>query len=178
MKPALGIIGLLAGGLTALPADPAFAQEPASSPSELRQIIKVDEGAIIVTTDGHRLTGSVEAVTDTALIIRMKSGTEVLSFERVEEVIVRRHDPLWNGILIGMGIGAVAGLIPDYYDDCEECHDSLYGSIAFGAGVGLLVDALIRSRRVVYRAPETGARISLDWQITSRRTGMALRLSF
>lgn len=172
------MIVLLAGGLTALHTDPALAQEPASSPGELRQIVKVDESATIVTTDGHRLTGSVEAVTDTALIVRMRSGTEALPFERVKEVIVRRHDPLWNGILIGMGIGAVAGLIPDYYDDCKECHDSLYGSIAFGAGVGLLVDALVRSGRLVYRAPGKEGRISLGWQNTSRQVGVALRLSF
>ena len=39
-------------------------------------------------------------------------------------------------------IGALLGLIPDHYDDCEECHDSSYGSIAVGAGIGLLVDLL------------------------------------
>jgi hypothetical protein len=54
----------------------------------------------------------------------------------------RRRDPIWNGLLIGAGVGAVLGLIPDHYDDCEECHDTLYGSIAMGAGVGLLIDLL------------------------------------
>lgn len=53
-----------------------------------------------------------------------------------------RRDSVLNGVLIGAGIGAALGLIPDYYDDCEECHDSLYWSIAAGAGVGLLVDLL------------------------------------
>lgn len=52
-----------------------------------------------------------------------------------------RNDSLLNGLLIGAGVGAALGLIPDYYDDCEECHDSLYASIAVGAGIGLLVDA-------------------------------------
>jgi hypothetical protein len=53
-----------------------------------------------------------------------------------------KRDSVLNGVLIGAGIGALAGLIPDYYDDCEECHDSLYWSIAVGAGVGLVVDLL------------------------------------
>jgi len=47
-----------------------------------------------------------------------------------------------DGALIGAGVGALIGLIPDHYDDCEECHDSFYASIGVGAGVGLLVDVL------------------------------------
>lgn len=54
----------------------------------------------------------------------------------------KSRDAVWNGLLIGAGVGALLGLIPDYYDDCEECHDSLYWSIAVGAGVGLLIDFL------------------------------------
>ena len=61
----------------------------------------------------------------------------------------RPRDSVLNGVLIGAGIGALLGLIPDYYDDCEECHDSLYASIAVGAGIGLLVDALRNSRPAV-----------------------------
>jgi hypothetical protein len=53
-----------------------------------------------------------------------------------------KRDSVLNGVLIGAGVGALAGLIPDHYDDCEECHDSLYWSIGVGAGIGLLVDFL------------------------------------
>jgi hypothetical protein len=56
-------------------------------------------------------------------------------------VLVKR-DSVLNGVLIGAGVGALLGLIPDHFDDCEECHDSLYWSIAVGAGVGLVVDLL------------------------------------
>ena len=56
------------------------------------------------------------------------------------------RDSVLNGVLIGAGIGALLGLIPDHYDDCEECHDSLYGSIALGSGIGLLVD-LLRNKK-------------------------------
>jgi hypothetical protein len=59
----------------------------------------------------------------------------------------KARDSVLNGVLIGAGIGALVGLIPDYYDDCEECHDSLYASIAVGAGVGLLVDLLHNSKQ-------------------------------
>ena len=59
----------------------------------------------------------------------------------------QRRDSVLNGVLIGAGIGALLGLIPDYYDDCEECHDSLYASIAVGAGIGLVIDVLRSNRR-------------------------------
>jgi hypothetical protein len=73
----------------------------------------------------------------------------------------KRGDSVLNGVLIGAGVGALLGLIPDYYDDCEECHDSLWASIAVGAGIGLVVD-LLRS--------DTGAR-------SPSRPGNGFRLS-
>ena len=69
---------------------------------------------------------------------------------RVDQVGPKRHDSVLNGVLIGAAAGAALGLIPDYLDDCEECHDSLYASIAVGAGIGLLVDALRTSQRPVH----------------------------
>jgi hypothetical protein len=61
--------------------------------------------------------------------------------EAADQSVATRRDSLLNGLLIGAAAGAALGLIPDYFDDCEECHDSLYASIAVGAGIGLLVDA-------------------------------------
>jgi hypothetical protein len=60
----------------------------------------------------------------------------------------RKNDPLWNGPVIGFGIGAVVGLIGAAgCDDYSSCGSStgefvaLYGAI--GAGVGLAVDVLL-----------------------------------
>ncbi|HTU99704.1 MAG TPA: hypothetical protein VMF13_04145 [Luteitalea sp.] len=64
-----------------------------------------------------------------------------------------RRDPWWDGALLGAGIGMGLGLVGDYYDDCEECHDALYGSIVYGAGIGALVDFLWRDNP---RTPKTG----------------------
>jgi ElaB/YqjD/DUF883 family membrane-anchored ribosome-binding protein len=70
------------------------------------------------------------------------------------------RDSVLNGVLIGAAVGAALGLIPDYYDDCEECHDSLYWSIAVGAGVGLVVDAL-RSRRPASPSGSSPVRVAV-----------------
>ena len=73
-----------------------------------------------------------------------------------------KHDPVWNGVLIGAGVGALLGLIPDHYDDCEECHDSLYGSIAVGAGIGLLIDLLRHPKRPSPAAVEDRVQLHLS----------------
>ena len=84
----------------------------------------------------------------------------------------RRNDSLLNGVLIGAGIGAVLGLIPDHYDDCDECHDSLYASIAVGGGIGLLVDAL-RTNRQPANPSISGVPAHLD--VAVRRRGIGVR---
>ena len=82
-----------------------------------------------------------------------------------------RKDSLLNGLLIGAGVGAALGLIPDYYDDCEECHDSLYASIAVGAGIGLLVDAL-RTNRQQANPSISGVPLRVDVDVKRRGIGV------
>jgi hypothetical protein len=86
-------------------------------------------------------------------------------------------DSVLNGILIGAAVGGLLGLIPDYYDDCEECHDSLYASIAVGAGIGLLVD-LLRDRRQAPSPSETRDGLHVDVAIRRRTVGMGWRLAW
>lgn len=117
-------------------------------------------------------------MTDAALTLRTDGRTELLPIRQVREVRVRHSDRLWNGLAIGTAAGALGGLVPDYYDDCEECHDALYGSIALGAGVGLLIDVLVRPTRVVYRAPGGGAKMSFALECTARRTAVLLSFRF
>ena len=87
-----------------------------------------------------------------------------------------RRDSVLNGVLIGAGVGALAGLIPDHYDDCEECHDSLYASIGVGAGVGLLVDALrVKSTASSRSGPETSLVLGVGERSTRVRIGGIVR---
>jgi hypothetical protein len=87
-----------------------------------------------------------------------------------------RRDSVLNGVLIGAGVGALAGLIPDHYDDCEECHDSLYASIGVGAGVGLLVDALrVKSPASSQSGPQASLLLSVGSRSTRVRVAGILR---
>jgi len=84
----------------------------------------------------------------------------------------RRRDSVLNGMLIGAGVGALAGLIPDYYDDCEECHDALYASIAVGAGVGLVIDLLRTSRPL---SPQSQPRGGLRMGVAASQRAVGVR---
>jgi hypothetical protein len=90
--------------------------------------------------------------------------------EAADQSVATRRDSLLNGLLIGAAAGAALGLIPDYFDDCEECHDSLYASIAVGAGIGLRVDALRTNQRT--RHPQIG-RVPVD--VAVRPRGVSIR---
>jgi hypothetical protein len=91
------------------------------------------------------------------------------------QTAARWNDPLWNGLLIGAAAGALLGLIPDHYDDCEECHDSLYASVAVGAGVGVLVDAL---RRKTVAAPSRTDGLTLTVQPRRAARGVGVFAQF
>jgi hypothetical protein len=93
------------------------------------------------------------------------------AFRAEHNPVAPQRDSLLNGVLIGAAAGGLLGLIPDYLDDCGECHDSLYASIAIGAGVGLLVDAL-RTTRQGARPSRTGA---LRVNVMAARRAVSLR---
>ena len=79
-----------------------------------------------------------------------------------------------DGLLIGAAGGALLGLIPDYYDDCEECHDTLFISVGIGAGLGVLIDAL---RTKSAAAPSrTAYAFRVDAAVGRRRAGLRATL--
>jgi hypothetical protein len=84
----------------------------------------------------------------------------------------RKNDSVLNGVLIGAGVGALLGLIPDHYDDCEECHDSLYASIAVGAGIGLVIDLLKKGSQNSSAPSQSGQSFRLDVAIAPQSVGI------
>ena len=158
-------------------ATPALGQKTASW-EELKNAIKAGDAVVVLAQDGRRFRADVLQVSNTALSLRTGTINEVLSVERVREVSVRRNDGVWNGLLIGTAAGALGGLIPDYLDDCKECHDSLYGSIAVGAAAGVIIDALFRAQTLVYRAPGVAKRLSIGVQTRGHRTAVVLSVHF
>ncbi len=118
------------------------------NPGPFRTIVSIDDNSL----DPVRPRVFTQPTLDTA---------EALARAQSPAPSHRQRDSVLNGVLIGAGVGALLGLIPDYYDDCEECHDSLYASIAVGAGVGLVVDLLRSGTRPALR-PQSDDRFQMN----------------
>jgi hypothetical protein len=81
------------------------------------------------------------------------AAAEAASRARVQSTPSGRRDSLWNGILIGAGAGALAGMLlaPRAFcrndTECDAAVRVAIGLPAIGGGIGLgaLVDALMKS---------------------------------
>jgi hypothetical protein len=167
----------LAATLVLVWASTTDAQPPAGALDALESTLRPRSPVEVTRGDGTRVKGRFETVEQGKLMLVVGERRVAIEERDVRKVVSSRHDPLWNGPLIGAAAGALLGLIPDYYDDCEECHDSLYVSMAVGAGVGLLVDVLRRERQTVYQAPAGGG-IQFGLAVGRGRMGLAARVSW
>ena len=109
-------------------------------------------------------------------VLAIRSGTyeEERMLAQTSLQPTRARDSVWNGLLIGAGVGALLGLIPDHYDDCEECHDSMYASIAVGAGIGVVID-LLRSGKP---SPSSKEPLRMGVTVSPRSLDLAGRIAW
>lgn len=91
----------------------------------------------------------------------------------------RRSDSLWNGALIGAGVGVASGLfLCTRTEPWENCRDDVGPMLrigAIGAGIGIGIDALIR-RRSPSAITQGSARLHAA-PIVGRQVG-GLRMAF
>jgi hypothetical protein len=123
-----------------------------------------------------QLASADPVVFDATRVARLLERPAVGGLEPVQDsgTPTRKRDSLWNGLAIGAGVGALVGLIPDYYDDCEECHDMLYVSIAAGAGIGLVVD-LLRSGKQPASPSSSQSGFRMNMAVNRRVVGVTGR---
>ena len=98
-----------------------------------------------------------------------------------QPVEVRVNDSVLNGALIGAGVAVASGLfICRAMEPWEICRNPgpLLKSAAFGAGVGIAIDALIRGRKTVYEPAPGTARLYAAPMIGRRAGGVQVSLSF
>jgi hypothetical protein len=134
---------------------------------------KAGDRLTITTRDGTHSKGRLVDVGSDALVLRAARGQRSFAYDDIDRV--RRHK---NGILLGLIIGAGAGLavgLPMRSWANNETGDgdrilTTFLAAAIGAGVGL--DALAGSNRTIYRRPPD-ARSGLDLQ--SKKGGGAVR---
>ncbi len=139
---------------------------PTHSWADLRT--RLGRGARISVTDssGATAAGRVASVTPDVLEMDVNGTPRTFTAAAVREVR-KLGDPLWNGFAIGAAVGVLGAALPD--NRCTEqppgaltCTDShIPQRVAFfgiAAGSGLVIDALHKQNRVLYRAPSLTVR--------------------
>jgi hypothetical protein len=138
------------------------AQTPAAQPQNPQTLALRAGDRVVVADDGPPIRGRLAEVTSDWLVLESATRGKLvrMPFKAVQR-IDRIGDPLWNGTLIGAGIGGGGALVAMARacsnSGCADTSSSLDPRITLlgalmGAGVGALVDALIGRPKTIYRA--------------------------
>jgi len=121
---------------------------------------------LIVTTPRETIRGRVLRVADDGLVLADGPAQHTVPFHDLNRV-ERRRDSIWNGALIGYGVGFGLGFAVVIANPCGPrdflCWDgpgfaTAYGGIItgpLGMAAGAITDALIRRPRVVFERGST-----------------------
>ena len=145
----------------------------------------------VIDTGGNEMRGTIIDISASSLGLSVGGNRLDLAEDSVLR-IEGTSDPLWNGTLIGAGIGAgISGALA--VAACSEsgctasASEALAGFVVFwtgvGAGIGLWVDWARKSSDLVYLSPgasnpSRGATVSLSPLIGRNRKGVAVSFSF
>ena len=140
-----------------------FAEPPVSAFSDLWTRLKSGDRVFVTDGSGLAIDGVFAKASDSTLGLLVDGQVRDIPAADVRE-ISRRGDSLWNGFLIGAGIGAALGAVA--YASCDdaygECTDqaasaaigAVSGALIYG-GIGALIDHFIKGRTVVFRVKST-----------------------
>jgi len=137
-------------------------QEVAGSFAQLRSQVSVGDNVTVTDVRGREMQGTIADLSSSSLALVV--GTTQTEFVEADVETVSRRDSRWNGTLWGLGLGGVLGAtfdksLVEYYgrDDISSGSSAAFIATAagIGAGIGFVVDAMIKGRRVIYSRSRT-----------------------
>jgi hypothetical protein len=174
-------LGVLAATLS-MPAA-AGAQPPAGTFDEL--LTRVKRGETIWVTDRTGRENEARVVDLANRTLALEIGGHRLALTDADVVRVRRvrHDPLWDGAVVGL-VATLAYPIwfcSQSYESGETCGENL-GELVLsglvGAAAGAGIDALITKRRIVYEAQVGSSTLQLRPLVSRRTQGLEVSWRF
>ena len=172
------IVALPASFLLLVVAPPqASAQVVATSFEELRALVKAGDTIYVTDPSGRKTKGRLGELSASSLELLVRKtgpdGRETfvpqarLSERDVRQILLERHDSVWNGTLIGLAVragpwllaGAAARGGGSCGSDSNVCPFVALILGPIGAGIGALIDASMHERTSVY-VHEPGQRSS------------------
>jgi hypothetical protein len=142
----------------------AFAQKPTRSLHELQGRLKIGEIVYVIDGSDVQTRGRVDTLSDVSLGLTIDGIRRDFVEGTISRIDRRRRDSLRNGLVIGVGSGALLGFLAGRAEDSPNCPRSAIecgqgavlgtvGGAVWGAVAGWLIDAVTREREVIYRAP-------------------------
>lgn len=152
----------------------ADAQQVAGTFDQLRVLVQPGDTLTITDAAGQRLRGKLAELSAASLVLDVSGTRRVFPGTDVDIIEKRGSDPLKNGALIGLSIGAgvfgpaIGATTRDWRFGMLAA--VLYGGI--GAGIGVGVDALIEGQHVIYAAsPPTRTSFNVTPILSRSRKG-------
>jgi len=171
--------------VTMVPVAPAGAQQVATSFDELRRLVTPGETIYVTDARGAISKGRLAGLSAASLQLkadRDAGAPVILSESDVNNIVVHRSDPLWNGMLIGFVSGAVpvALIGAGAPASAGEVAVVTAGYGAIGLLTGLLIDFLNKENVTVFvHRPRTeSSRIRLSPIAGKSAVGVRLSAEF
>jgi hypothetical protein len=176
----------------------ALAQEPVTSFSQLNTRLKPGASVYVTDARGREIKGKIQGLSADGLTLEVpatwpseSAQSTTLAAGDVSLIRDRPRDSLWNGTLIGLGVGAAPWCIAaaaSHEPGMSVGVECLEGTVVFGsigALIGLAIDAGHGKKVTIYRAPSTPgtggsshARLSIAPVLTPRTKGVVVAFSF
>jgi hypothetical protein len=155
--PTLGLLMIVPG---------VAAAQGAQSFSDLPKHLSAGQSIVVLDQSGRRTKGRLVELTADEIVIDRRQDPDDRGRTRLGRQDVRQisrpRDPLWNGVVIGIGVGLGSGCLvgwntydPDKafsFGPGESCAIAAVVFGGVGAGVGAIADYFNRKDGTVYRA--------------------------
>lgn len=158
----------------------AGAQELASTFDQLRVLVKAGDWLTLTDDVGQQVEGRLVRLSSSSLELGLGDGQRAFA-EADVRTIRRRGDSIANGAKWGAGFGLGFGILGAIAlgDELDPAAVPFVVAVyaAFGTGVGVGVDALVRGRVLIFSRPGRAA-LQLAPIVTRRSAGAAAVLRF
>ena len=173
-----GRFGLTVWLLTMASGGPVGAQT-SSSFERLALLVEAGDRITVIDSIGEEHTGRIAAISPSGLELIVDEARHDFSEANVETIRQWRHDPVRNGVLLGLAIGAGVGATAFRRSSDLSAPALIFGlSAAAGAGIGTLVDTAVPSWQIIYQSTNTAQRLNITPLLASNRRGIAVSFGF
>ena len=177
-----------AGGQEAQQAQDVDPRAVARTFAELNARLKPGSTVFVTREAGERTKARVQGFdADLHTLFLTADGTSFgMTEDEVRQLSVREQDSLVNGAVIGACVGGglfvIAGIACALVDGCGAASETFAAAAVFGgigAGIGVGIDAMVKTERLVYVSPVRGGfSVGLAPVVSSTGKGVRVVLRF